>query len=109
MAYDEGIAQIMRGALAETDGIVEKKMFGGIAFMLNGNMLCGVTKTGGMFRVGKDNHAAALSIDGAGELTFTGRKMGGIVEVDDEAVADDTTRDALLALAKDFVSALPAK
>ncbi len=109
MAYDEGIAQIMRDALTDTFGIDEKKMFGGIAFMLNGNMLCGVHSGGGMFRVGKTNEAAALGIEGAGPLAFTKRKMGGMVDVTDEAIANDDSRDQLMALAMDFVGGLPAK
>jgi len=109
MAYDEGLAQIMRDDPAETDGITEKKMFGGMAFMLNGNMLCGVHKNGGMFRVGKDNEAQALAVDGAVPMTFTGRKMGGMVDISDEGFASDTSRLALLELAREFVGALPAK
>ena len=58
MAYDEGLAEILRGDLADLPGIAEKKMFGGMAFMLNGNMLCGVHQAGGMFRVGKANEVA---------------------------------------------------
>ena len=109
MAYDEGLAQIMRDYLDETEGIAERKMFGGIAFMLNGNMLCGVHKDGGMFRVGKDNEAAALAIDGAGPMNFTGRKMGGMVDASDDAVANDASLAALMALCFDFVSGLPGK
>lgn len=109
MAYDEGLAEIMRGDLASLAGISEKKMFGGIAFMLNGNMLCGVHKGGGMFRVGKDNEGEALALEGAGPMEFTGRRMGGMVDVTDEALVDDTTRAALMALSLDFVKALPAK
>lgn len=109
MAYDEGLAQMLRDDLAAMDGIEEKKMFGGIAFMLNGNMLCGVHKGGGMFRVGKDNEASALTIDGAVEMAFTGRKMGGMIDVGDAGMVDDTARAALMALALGFVGGLPAK
>jgi len=111
MAYDEGLAELIRADLAETSGVVEKTMFGGLCFMLNGNMLCGVhgKSGGGMFRVGKANEAAAKSIDGAGDMTFTGRKMGGMVDVDEDAFGDDHRRAALLALAIEFVGALPAK
>jgi TfoX/Sxy family transcriptional regulator of competence genes len=109
LAYDEGMAQIMRDALTDTGGVAEKNMFGGICFMLNGNMLCGVHKGGGMFRVGKDNEAAALAVKGAGPLTFTKRKMGGMVDVTDEAIEGDASRDRLMALALDFVGGLPAK
>ncbi|HSF93037.1 MAG TPA: TfoX/Sxy family protein [Paracoccaceae bacterium] len=109
MAYDEGLAQIFQDDLAALPGITEKKMFGGLCFLLNGNMLCGVHKGGGMFRVGKQNEDKALAIEGAGEMTFTGRKMGGLVDVSDECLADDTSRAALLALALDFVGSMPAK
>lgn len=109
MAYDPGLAQILRDDLAALDGITEKKMFGGLCFLLNGNMLCGVHKGGGMFRVGKDNEPAALAVDGAAPMTFTGRKMGGLIDVSDDGLADDARRSRWLALAQDFVAALPAK
>lgn len=109
MAYDEGSAQIMKDALIDIDGVTEKKMFGGLCFMLNGNMLCGVHKGGGMFRIGKENEAAALAVEGASPLGFTGKKMGGMVEVTDECVADDAQRTELMRLALDYVGQLPAK
>jgi len=109
MAYDEGLAALMRDDLASMDGIAEKHMFGGLAFMLDGNMLCGVHPAGAMFRVGKDNEPFALAIPGARTMQFTGRQMGGFVEADDETMADDTRRARLLNLALDFVRALPAK
>ena len=68
MAYDEGLAQRVREALAHRPDLTERKMFGGLCFMLNGNMLCGVHKGGGMFRVGKDNEAAALELPGVAPL-----------------------------------------
>ena len=109
MAYDPGLAQIFRDDLAELAGITEKSMFGGLCFMLNGNMLCGVHKGGAMFRVGKDNEAQALDIDGVVPMAFTGRKMGGLVDMEAAAFTDDARRSACLALALEFVSALPAK
>ena len=109
MAYDEGSAQIMAEALADQNGITTKKMFGGLCFMLNGNMLCGVHKDGGMFRIGKENEKAALAVDGASPLGFTGRKMGGMVEVTGAAIADDVALGKLMRLALDFVGGLPAK
>ena len=109
MAYDEGLAEILRGDLNDLPGIVEKRMFGGLCFMMQGNMLCGVHSGGGMFRVGKDNQAAALAIKGASPMAFTGRPMGGLVDVTDEAMVDDARRAGLMRLALDFVGALPAK
>lgn len=109
MAYSEEHAQILRDALSDASGITEKKMFGGLCFMLNGNMLCGVHKDGGMARVGKDNEAAALELDGVEPLSFTGRRMGGMVDVSEASIAHPGIRDAVLTLAKDFVESLPAK
>ena len=108
MAYDEGLAELMRGDL-DFDGIEEKKMFGGLAFMLHGNMVCGVHSGGGMFRVGKSREEAALAIEGAGPMTFTGRKMGGMVDADDDAVGDDVRRGELIALSLEHARSLPPK
>ena len=109
MAYDDGLAQILRDHLTALPGISERKMFGGLCFMLNGNMLCGVHAKGGMARVGKTNHAAACALPGIAPLSFTGRPMGGMVDVDDEVYEDDARRAEILALALDFVAPMPAK
>ncbi len=109
MAFDEGLAQILRDDLADLDGIVEKTMFGGLCFMLNGNMLCGVHRGGAMFRVGKDNEAQALAIDGVVPMAFTGRRMGGLVDMAEEAFIDDRRRADCMALALAFVGSLSAK
>ena len=109
MAYDEGLAAMMREDLQGLDGITEKKMFGGLCFLMNGNMVCGVHKGGGMFRVGKSREAEARAIEGAAELSFTGRPMGGMIEVADEALADDDRRAKWVALAVTNAASLPAK
>ena len=56
---------------------------------MHGNMLCGVHKGGAMFRVGKDREAEALALPGVEPLSFTGRKMGGMVEMDGPALEDE--------------------
>jgi TfoX/Sxy family transcriptional regulator of competence genes len=109
MAYDEGHAQILRDHLASLPDIVEKKMFGGLCFMLSGNMLCGVHKGGAMFRVGKVNEQAALAIEGTSPLSFTKKKMGGMLDVDEELIENDERRSAVMVLALEFVGSLPAK
>lgn len=109
MAYDEGHAQILRDLLAQTDGITEKKMFGGLCFMQNGNMLCGVHKDGGMFRVGKANEEAALAVNGVDPLSFTGRKMGGMVDISEDTLGDENALLSLLRLADTFVGKMPPK
>ncbi|SPH18379.1 hypothetical protein DEA8626_01917 [Defluviimonas aquaemixtae] len=108
MAIDQGLLQIMRDDLAG-ETVTEKKMFGGVALLLRGNMLCGVHQGGGVFRVGKDNEAAALDMPGVVPMAFTGRRMGGWVEVTDEVVTDDARRAWLMALALPFVKSLPPK
>ena len=109
MAYDEGHAQILRDLLSQTDGITEKKMFGGLCFMQNGNMLCGVHKDGGMFRVGKENEEAALAVNGVDPLSFTGRKMGGMVDISEDTLGDENALLSLLSLADTFVGKMPSK
>nr|WP_314732208.1 TfoX/Sxy family protein [Aliiroseovarius crassostreae] len=89
--------------------ISEKKMFGGVAFLLAGNMLCGVHKNGAMYRVGQDNEGLALALDGVVPMAFTGRRMGGFVDVSPDALENDQTRAQLLQLAQGFVATLPAK
>ncbi|MFQ5622033.1 MAG: TfoX/Sxy family protein [Paracoccaceae bacterium] len=109
MAQDEGLAQILRDALAGHPDIAERNMFGGPCFLLRGNMLCGVHRDGGMFRVGRKNETAALAIAGVSPMALTGRRMGGMVDARDDTPADDSRRRRLVSLAMDFVGPLPAK
>lgn len=108
MPWDEGLAQVLRDGLAGA-GPVEKKMFGGIAFMVGGHMACGIHRGEAMFRVGKPNEAAALAIPGTARMTMSGRPMPGMIVCRDEACADDARRGALMALALGFVRGLPPK
>ena len=109
MAYDEGHATLMREELADIEGISEKKMFGGLCFLLHGNMVCGVHKGGGMARVGKEREAEALTIDGVDPLSFTGRKMGGMVDLSEDLLGDDDRRAQVIALALTNAHSLPPK
>lgn len=79
MAIDPHLADLMRTALHRKRGISEKKMFGGLCWMLNGNMLCGLANGRYMFRVGKELQDEALSRPGASPMDLTGRPMGGLV------------------------------
>ena len=109
MAYNEAMVALLRNALSETGGLSERKMFGGLAFLVNGHMVCGVHSGGGMFRVGKVHEAIALTIDGARAMDFTGRKMGGFIEVTDDALLDDARRSAWLSMALEHAQSLPPK
>lgn len=109
MAYDAGQAQIIRDALGDLDGITERKMFGGLCFMLHGHMVCGVHKGGGMFRVGKPREAEALSLSGAAPLSFTGRPMGGMIEIDDAGFSDEENLAKWIELSLQNARSLPPK
>ncbi|MBW6507117.1 MAG: TfoX/Sxy family protein [Rhodobacteraceae bacterium] len=108
MALDPGLLELMREDLADAPGIAEKKMFGGICFLLDGNMVCGISAAGFMFRIGKAAKAEALAQPGVREMTFTGRAMAGFVEVAPEA-AEDAPRAHLVALALAHARGLPPK
>ena len=109
MAYDAGLAELMRNELATETGITERKMFGGLCFQLHGHMVCGVHKGGGMARVGKAAEARACQLPGVGPLTFTGRKMGGMVDVSEDTIADDGLRAEIVAMALEYAKSLPPK
>ncbi len=109
MAYDEGLAEVLRNHLADETGITERKMFGGLCFMKHGNMLCGVHAGGGMARIGKQAEEEALKIAGVAPLSFTGRKMGGMVDVSEDTFADDDLRRQIVELALAHAATLPPK
>lgn len=108
MAFDPHLADLMRTALHGKRGISEKKMFGGVCWMLNGNMLCGVKSGRYMFRVGKELHEQALARPGATPMDLTGRPMGGLVWVDADA-AIDAGLASWIDMAAQFANSLPPK
>jgi hypothetical protein len=78
LAYDENLAARIRVALRGRAGIEERKMFGGVAFLLDGRMFCGVVKDALMVRVGRERHDEALQHPFVRPMDFTGRPMRGI-------------------------------
>ena len=101
----QALADALRGALKGKRGITEKRMFGGVCFLLREHMLCGSAKEGYMFRVGRDAHAAAVKRQGARAMVHNGRRMEGFIWVDPEV----TDLKPWIALADDYVSRLPPK
>ena len=81
MAYDEGVAQRLRDVFGDRTDVVEKRMFGGLAFMVSGNMCCGVVGKELMARVGPEQYEQALKEPYAREMDFTGKPMKGFVYV----------------------------
>ncbi|AVX04105.1 hypothetical protein MXMO3_01575 [Maritalea myrionectae] len=106
----EQLADRIRAVIGDDPNVSERKMFGGIAFMLNGNMLVGPHKDGTlMVRVGPELYDEALSRPGAKEMDFTGKPMKGFVHVHPDKIADDEALRTWIALATQFVGALPPK
>ena len=113
MAYDEALASRVRDRLAGLAGLSEKRMMGGVCFLLDGNMIGAASRTKAgegqfMFRVGKENEAEALTRPGATVVTMGGRRMGGFIFVDEAACDDDAIRD-WISLSMSYVSNLPPK
>jgi TfoX/Sxy family transcriptional regulator of competence genes len=108
MPHDPRLADRMRAALARRKGVEERAMFGGYCWMLNGNMLCGVEVGRFMFRVGKEGEAEALARQGAEAIVFNGRRMGGLVWVDEKACRGRKLGDWIDFAAR-FVRSLPPK
>ena len=109
MAFDEGLAQRIREEIGELPGMVEKKMFGGVGFILQGNMACGVTKDSLIIRLGLDDYENALSKAHTRVFDMTGRAMRGWVLVDPPGVEDDDDLSAWLQAGVDFAAGLPPK
>jgi TfoX/Sxy family transcriptional regulator of competence genes len=109
MAYSEALAERTRGALKGRRGIVEKKMFGGVGFLLHGNMLVGVWKTTLIVRLGSEEGVAALAEPHVVEFDITGRAMKGWVMVEPDGLETDEQLAGWIARAMAFVATLPKK
>ena len=109
MAYDEGVAERLRDAYREVPNVEEKKMFGGIAFMVGGHMSCGVVDETLMVRVGPELYADAMARPHAREMDFTGRALKGFVYVAPEGFDEDPDLASWVRLSLDFVTSLPPK
>jgi len=109
MARDRGLEEIIRDDLSSLVGITEKAMFGGWAWLLHGNLLCGARNDGLLVRLGKGLDTWALQITGIVPMESGGRVMQGWVRCGPEVYGNDPLRDRLLSRATEFVSALPGK
>lgn len=109
MAYDEQLVERIRGLVGDELGYGEKKMFGGVCFLLHGNMVAGVATDDLMVRVGPDAWAEALAQPHAREMDFTGRSMKGFVFVEPAGLAEDADLQAWIDRGLAFAGALPPK
>ena len=109
MVYNEGLAQRIRRVLGELSGLVEKKMFGGIGFMVQGNMACGVHKDELIVRVGPDGYEEAIRRPHTRPFDITGRPMKGWVLVGSDGYESDDDLKEWVQQGLDFALTLPPK
>jgi TfoX/Sxy family transcriptional regulator of competence genes len=109
VAFDEALAARVREALAENAEISERQMFGGIAFMLSGNMAVGVSKEDLMVRIDPDDQDEALAHPGVRPFDMTGRPMKGWILVAPEATEEDSELAHWITRGLDFAGSLPPK
>ncbi|MCU0615310.1 MAG: TfoX/Sxy family protein [Desulfobacterales bacterium] len=109
MPYDTGLAQRVREILDEEPGFDEKKMFGGICFLLFGKMVCGIIKDNLIVRVGAANYDAALKMPHTKKFDITGKALTGWVMVLTEALDSDEKLNGWVQKAVIFVRTLPVK
>ena len=109
MAYDEGLAVRVREVLANRSDVTEKRMFGGLCFMVSGNMCCGIVDEMLMARVGAEQYAECLALPYAREMNFTGRPLKGIVYVDPKGIAEDADLEDWIGRCLNFTKSLPDK
>lgn len=109
MGYDAGLAERIRDLTVEQAGMSERKMFGGLCFLLHGNMCFGIVGSELMVRVGVDAYADALARPHAREMDFTGWSMRGFVYVAESGLAEDVDLGAWLDAGLALAAALPPK
>lgn len=109
MGYDEKTADRVRQILSKRSDVVEKTMVGGLSFMVNGSMCCGVTGSSLMVRVGPEERERALAQRHVRKMEFAGRPLSGFVCVDPAGFRTKAALATWVQRGIDFVSALPAK
>jgi hypothetical protein len=110
MAYDEDLANRIRELVADEPGLTEKKMFGGLAFLIGGNMSVSASGQGGLLlRVDPDQTSALLAKPHAHAFVMRGREMDGWLRVDAEGVASKRQLERWVERGVAYARSLPAK
>lgn len=109
MGYDEQTAERVRRILAERQDAVEKRMVGGLSFMVNGSLCCGVTSAGLMVRVGPEAYERTLAEPHARGMEFAGRPLAAFVLISPEGYPTDAELATWVQRCLDFVATPPAK
>lgn len=109
MAFDEHLAQRIRDVVGSEPGIDEKKMFGGLAVLLDGNMAVGVSGDELMVRVGTEDFEESLTHDGVRPFDMSGKRMKGWILVGGQGIAEDEDLKRWVMTGMDFAGSLPPK
>jgi hypothetical protein len=109
VSRDKGLEELLREELEAEPGLTEKAMFGGWAWVLNGNLLCGARDDGMLIRLGRDKDGWALKVPDIVPMISRGRRMQGWVRAGPAAFGDDVIRRKLINAALAFVRCLPPK
>jgi TfoX/Sxy family transcriptional regulator of competence genes len=109
MAYDESLAKRVSAVLGDLPNLTEKKMFGGVGYLLNGNMACGVHKEFLIVRVGPESYPQALERSHTKMFDITGRPMTGWVMVSPEGCTMEADLQNWVRQGLDFAATLPVK
>ena len=109
LARDKGLEELLNDNLATVPWLTQKAMFGGCAWLVNGNLLCGARSDGMLVRLGKENEAWALKIPGIVPMITRGRQMRGWVRAAPDVYGNDALRQRLLDAALEFNRSLPKK
>jgi TfoX/Sxy family transcriptional regulator of competence genes len=109
MPYDEATAERIRSVLKRTRGLTEKKMFGGIAFLIHGHMACGVLDKTLVLRLGNDGAAAALQEKHTRPMDFTGKPMKSMLYVEPTGFRTDEALKSWVRRAVTHARSLPPK
>ncbi len=102
MAYNENLADRIRLRLADLPNVLEKKMMGGLTFMVNDKMCIGIIKDELMCRIDPEFHEEAIEKTGCRTMDFTKRPMKGYVMIDDSGMSSDKDFDYWISLSLDF-------
>jgi len=109
MAYDARLAERIRDLLDGTAGLEERRMFGGVAFLVKGHMACGIVKDDLMVRTGPEEYEKALQRPHARAMDFTGRPMKGFLYVSPEGCATMASLRGWVELGLRYANSLPPK
>jgi len=109
MARDKGLEELLNDSLVSVPGLTQKAMFGGWAWLVNGNLLCAARTDGLLVRLGKGNDAWALEIPGISPMMMRERRMPGWVRAAPEVYSNDSLRERLVNAALEFNRSLPKK